>query len=80
VTLRVTGCLEGSGVASGGHRLPQVVACGLRGSQLMGPREVRNRLKGYGWPPEFMGGLVGSWVAIGGREWPLGVPVDLGGL
>jgi hypothetical protein len=67
VTSGITSCLRGSPVASGG----------LGGSGVA--LGVMNRLVSLQMASGTVHGLLGSWVAMGGRKWPMEVAVDLGG-
>jgi hypothetical protein len=65
-------------VTLGGDELPRGVAGDLRG--LWVASGVTSSCGGNGWPCEIarcLSGLVGSWVAMKGFPWPLGVTVDL---
>jgi hypothetical protein len=67
----ITGCL-------GGHMWPWGVAVGLwKSGVALG---ITDDLVGLQMASGAAGGLVGSWVAMGGPGWPLEVAVDLGRL
>ena len=67
-------------LTSGGHVLSRGIACGLRGSLVASggqeePWGLQISMWDCRWSLLFRaaGGLLGSWVTLVGRAWPLGV-------